>query len=83
MDTLTITNIAWAIILLIATWVNYRIGWRKGITDGFTTTTVPIVTMLMKKGYITKPNLANRVDYMVVTRELVIESLDEQIKAES
>ena len=73
MDYLTVVNLTWFIVFAIAVLVNWRHGYRQGVVDSYTNTTVPIVDMLMAQGYISAKQSGSEdpVDASMLTQHLL------------
>ena len=52
MDYFTVVNLGWFVVCMAAVLINWRQGYRQGVIDTYTSTTVPVVDMLMSQGYI-------------------------------
>lgn len=67
MDQLTFQNLVWFIVLMASVIINWRLGYRRGVIDAYTQTTIPVVELLVEQGHIKD----TRDDVQMLTAKLV------------
>jgi len=68
-DQFVLLNALWAVALLVAVFINWRAGYKRGVVDAYTLTTIPVVELLVEQGHITAKR-DNGDDTPVDTRDL-------------
>ena len=73
MDQFTFQNTIWFIVLMASVVINWRLGYKRGIIDSYTHTTVPMVEMLIAQGHLAVGNDGDqsKVDVPALTARLV------------
>ncbi len=52
MDQFIFQNTVWFVVLMASVLINWRLGYKRGIIDSYTHTTVPMVEMLIAQGHL-------------------------------
>lgn len=72
MDQFVLLNMLWTVVLLIAVVINWRTGYKRGVVDAYTLTTIPVVELLVEQGHISAKRADNTpVDTHDLTAHLV------------
>lgn len=73
MDQLIFQNTVWVVVLMASVIINWRVGYRKGVVDAYTHTTIPVVELLVAGGYLNVAGSDDKkdVDVPVLTANLV------------
>jgi hypothetical protein len=74
MDQFIFQNTVWFIVLMASVIINWRLGYKQGIIDSYTHTTVPMVEMLIAQGHLSVGNEDedhSKVDVPALTARLI------------